>query len=163
MTKFLLKALIGATLHIGIASAVDIHQEISIAAKPEKVWKQISDFCSIQYWAPKGVPKCTQFMTDNVHYRTLTMGDGSKIEEKLVDITDTSLSYSITKATSPIKDHKATMALSYQPKTGNTILSWDVRMTVESDIKMQEAIEGAFQKTMKDGLQTIKEKVKNSH
>ena len=83
-------AALAATIVVGAAAqAAEIKKEVEAPGTPESVWAMVGDFCAIKDWHP-AVAECEEFEEGGDTFRTLTLGDGGKIKERLTESGDTS-------------------------------------------------------------------------
>ena len=96
----------------GSALALDLSENVDVAASPADAWDAISDFCSIKDWHPV-IAECEQFDQDGKTMRTLTTGDGGELLEELHELDDAgmSMTYSIIESPLPIADYVSTIAV----------------------------------------------------
>jgi hypothetical protein len=88
------------------AHAIDVKKRIAAPGQPPVIWAIAGDFCSIKDWHPL-VSDCQETKEGDVTLRTLTLKDGGKIKEKLLESDDTSYSYEIVESPLPVKNYKA--------------------------------------------------------
>ena len=56
----MLAAALVLTAGAGAASAVEVHQMLTVKGAPDAVWQKIGDFCAIKDWHPRGEGLCRQ-------------------------------------------------------------------------------------------------------
>ncbi len=83
------------------AASLASGQKLKVKVDPNKVdvetaalWQHFGGWCAIAEWQP-AVKKCEESKEGDNVFRTLTLGNGGKIKEKLLDETLTSYRYSI--------------------------------------------------------------------
>jgi hypothetical protein len=74
------------------------------------LWQRFGGWCAIAEWQP-AVKKCEETKEGNDVFRTLTLGDGGKIKEKLLNKTPTSYRYAIIKSPLPVKNYEAQFSI----------------------------------------------------
>src|SRR5690606_21593687 len=99
----------------GTASAASLvsakELDINVAeTKPEAERKarceNVGGWCAIQEWQPMS-GSCEESKEGDDTFRTLTLKDGGKIKEKLVDTGTTSYRYEIIESPLPVKNYEA--------------------------------------------------------
>ena len=105
------------------AHALSTKKETTINAPINTVWDKIKGWCTIKDWHP-AIKDCSEAREGEALRRTLTLGDGGKIVERLTGENETSYSYIIETSPLPVTNYKST--LSVQAK-GNeqTKVKWE--------------------------------------
>jgi hypothetical protein len=137
------------------AEAIEVKKRREAPGTPAQVWGMVGDFCAIKDWHP-AVADCEQTEEDGDTYRTLTLGDGGKIKEKLTDTDDTSYSYEITESPLPVKNYSATLKVGEDDEPDRVEIEWEAKFDADSveDEKAEEVITGI----VNDGVSGIKKK-----
>jgi hypothetical protein len=140
----------------GSAQAIEVKKHISAPGQPAKIWAIAGDFCSIKNWHPL-VTDCQETKEGDANIRTLTLKDGGKIKEKLLESDDTSYSYEIVESPLPVKNYKAKLSVEPDDRASDhTTIAW------EATFDANGASDDAAKKTISDvffaGLKGIKQK-----
>jgi Polyketide cyclase / dehydrase and lipid transport len=106
---------------IGAAAALEVSRSAKVEETPEAVWQKIGEFCAIQDWHP-AVSTCEQTQEGGETYRTLTLGDGSTIRERLIERTNSSYTYEIIESPLPVQSYRATLSVSAEGE--GTRIDW---------------------------------------
>ncbi|MEZ2126920.1 MULTISPECIES: SRPBCC family protein [unclassified Sinorhizobium] len=136
----------------GSGSALEVASSTTVVGKPDAVWQKIGDFCAIQTWHP-AVSKCEQNEEGGATYRTLTLGAGGTIKEKLVEQTDTSYTYDIVDSPLPVQNYRATIRVSAEGD--GTKVDW--RSSFDAKGKSDDEAKGVISSIYKAGLDKIAE------
>ncbi len=80
--------------------------ESKVEAERKALWGKIGGWCAIKEWHP-AVASCEESKEGDDTFRTLTLKDGGKIKEKLVDTGSTSYRYAIVESPLPVKNYEA--------------------------------------------------------
>jgi hypothetical protein len=137
-------------LLVGSAAALEVNSSVTVAGTPDAVWQKIGDFCAIQTWHP-AIASCEQRDEGGETYRTLTTADGAKIEEKLVEKTETSYTYEILDSPLPVNNYRAT--LSVAPEGEGTRVDW--RGTFDAKDASDDDAKGVMSGIYQAGLDEI--------
>lgn len=70
------------------------------------LWDKLGGWCSIKEWHP-AVTACEESKEGDTTFRTLTLKDGGKIKEKLLDRAAMSYRYEIIESPFPVKNYEA--------------------------------------------------------
>ena len=153
--KLTLVALAATFAWSAAAESVEVKKTGEAPGKPADVWAVVGDFCAIKDWHP-AVVECEEFEEGGGTYRTLTLGDGGKIKEKLTDKADTAYSYEIVEGPLPVKDYAATLKVGKGGEDGRVEIHWRGEFDADGveDAKAEEIITGIFN----DGVSSIKKK-----
>jgi hypothetical protein len=154
--KFALASVAALIIFSGSAYAIEVDKKIAAPGDPEDIWEMISDFCSIKDWHP-AVVQCDESEEGGDTYRTLTLKDGGKIKEKLLDKGDESYTYEIVESPLPVKNYQAKLWVEEDARQPDrTDIHWDAEFDANG-VSDQEAA-----KTIRDifyaGLKSIKHK-----
>jgi hypothetical protein len=105
-----MKPALATTLVLAIATgsayAIEVKKRIELPGEPQTIWEFVGDFCAIKDWHP-AVVDCQKNKEGDAIFRTITLKDGSKIKEKLIDSDNMSYSYEIVESPFPVKNYKA--------------------------------------------------------
>lgn len=146
----------GATAgNIAVGKVVEINVDPSkLAEEKAALWTKFGGWCSIQEWHP-AIAKCEESKDGDDTFRTLTLKDGAKIKEKLLESTDQRYRYAIIESPLPVKDYEAQFTLTPDDDDEDEInFAWSAVFKAEGkpDKEVRDIISGIFQ----DGLDSIK-------
>ena len=123
--KLALSAAVTLVIGTGSASAVEVKKHIAAPGQPLKVWTIASDFCSIKDWHP-AVADCVETKEGDATFRTLTLKDGAKLKEKLLESDETSYSYEIVESPLPVKNYKAKLSIEPDDRgEDRSVINWE--------------------------------------
>ena len=137
-------AIAATAVLVGSAVALEVSHSAQVTEAPGPVWRKIGEFCAIQEWHP-AVSKCEETEEGGATYRTLTLGDGGTIRERLVDKTDTSYTYEIIESPLPVQNYQSTFGVSAEGE--GTRVDWKGAFDAKdaSDADAQAVISGIYQ------------------
>lgn len=143
--------------------AVGKKAEIVVDAKKmseerDALWKRFGGWCAIKDWHPS-IANCEESKDGESEFRTLTLKDGGKIKEKLIERKDNFYKYAIVESPLPVKNYEAQFALTPDDDDENEInFAWSAVFDAEGkpDKEARSVIDGII----KAGLDNIKEQVK---
>jgi len=125
---------------------MEAHYSKETAAAPELAWSTIGGFCGIASWHP-AVAACEESTKDGATYRTLTLADGAKLVEKLVERDDAARSYiyTIEEGPLPVAGYRSTIKV--VPSENGSTLDWSGTFDAKgvSDSEAVEIITGIYQ------------------
>ncbi|MFO1435876.1 MAG: SRPBCC family protein [Gammaproteobacteria bacterium] len=126
--------------------ALIVEREAVINASPQKVWKMIGNFNHLDVWHP-AVANST-LVGDGAtpgDIRTLTLGDGATITEKLVAIDSASYTYSIEASPLPVEHYVSTLSVKADDN-GGSIVKWSSTFDAKGapDDKAKDVIAGIY-------------------
>lgn len=131
--------------------------EAKVEAERKELWEKVGGWCAIQDWHPV-VAKCEESKEGDDTFRTLTLKDGGKIKEKLVDTGATSYRYTIIESPLPVKNYDAQFSVTPDDDDLDEInVGWSATYDPADGKEAKEArsvIDGIF----KDGIESIKAK-----
>lgn len=122
MTKALLTAIAMAFSLAGLsatanAASLTSGKKLEVNVDPDKIpeetaalWKKFGDWCAIAEWH-LAVTDCEEIKEGDTTYRMLTLADGGKIKEKLVDTSNVSYRYEIVESPLPVKNYQAQFSI----------------------------------------------------
>ena len=127
---------------------LSVSKDIELNASPETVWKLIGPFNNLDAWHPMIIDSKMQGDESQAGTtRTLTLGDGAKIFEKLLahSNSDLSYSYAITKSPLPVKDYVSSISIA-AIKDGKSLVTWTSTFDAfnASNEKATEVITGVY-------------------
>lgn len=120
--KFIVKAVVAlAALSTlagpALAGSVAVGKKLEVNVDPKKMaeektrlWKQFGGWCAIKDWHP-AIAACEESKEGDTQFRTLTLKDGGKIKEKLLEMTEGRYKYEIIESPLPVKNYQAQFAL----------------------------------------------------
>lgn len=154
--KFIILAVATLTLGFGPATALELSRHIEAPGLPPAVWEFAGGFCAIKDWHPL-IADCQETKEGDVTYRTLTLKDGGKIKEKLLESDDTSYSYEIIESPLPVKNYKAKLSVADGNHENRTMVEWSAEFEANgaSDDEATKKIKDIFD----GGLKGIKHKM----
>lgn len=121
------------------------------------LWEKVGGWCAIQEWHP-AVASCEETKESDATFRTLTLKDGGKIKERLVDTGTTSYRYEIIESPLPVKNYEAQFSVTPDDDDLDEInVGWSATYDPADGKDAKEArkvIDGIF----KDGIDSIKAK-----
>jgi len=81
-------------------------EESKVEAERKALWDKLGGWCAIKDWHP-AVTNCEETKEGDDTFRTLTLKDGGKIKEKLLDRASMSYRYAIVESPLPVKNYEA--------------------------------------------------------
>ncbi|MEM7397845.1 MAG: SRPBCC family protein [Pseudomonadota bacterium] len=152
-------AVLAATVAFSAAThAAEVKKQVEAPGTPESVWAMVGDFCAVKDWHP-AVADCEQFEEGGETFRTLTLGDGGKIKEKLTDTGKTSYSYDIIESPLPVKNYSATFEVNDDDDENTVEIEWEAKFDPADGVdeaKAVEVISGIFDA----GVTSVRDKAK---
>jgi Polyketide cyclase / dehydrase and lipid transport len=128
-----------------------------IADERKALWAKYGGWCAIAEWHPT-VAKCVESKEGDVTFRTLTLQDGAKIKEKLLERSDVSYKYAIVESPLPVKNYQAQFAIVPDDDDLDEVnISWAA--TYDADGKSDKEARGVIDGIFKDGLKAIEAKL----
>jgi hypothetical protein len=155
-----------AALSLGAqAASLTTGKKLEVKIDPAKVdeekkalWDRFGGWCAIAEWHP-AVKSCTESKEGDAEFRTLTLSDGGKIKEKLLDKSGTSYRYAIVESPLPVKNYEAQFSVTPDDDDEDEInVVWAATYDAadgKEDAEARKTIDGIF----KDGIASIKEKL----
>ena len=136
------------------ASAVTVKKRTEAPGLPPQIWEKSGAFCAIKDWHPL-VADCTEEKEGDVTYRTLTLKDGGKIKEKLLDEKPNFYRYEILESPLPVKNYQAQFALTPDDDDEDEInFAWSA--TFDADGKTNKEAHDIIEGIFTAGLDNIK-------
>ena len=150
-------AALAAMIMVGAAAqAAEVKKQVEAPGTPESVWAMVGDFCAIKDWHP-AVAECEEFEEGGETFRTLTLGDGGKIKERLTDSGDTSYSYEIIESPLPVKSYSARFEVNKDDDENTVEIEWEAKFDPADGVEEAKAVEvitGVFEA----GVKSVREK-----
>ena len=123
-----------------------VKESVSLNASAEDIWSFIGDFDRLDSWHP-AVAACEATTSGGSSIRSLTLGDGSKIVERLDESDDKARSYIYTILDAgplPVRNYQSTLEV-----TGDTsvsIVTWSSEFEAHeiTEADAQAAISGVY-------------------
>ncbi len=158
--------LLAASIGLALASPVEAASlavgkkaEINVDAKKmgeeqARLWKQFGGWCAIRDWHP-AIANCEESKDGDARFRTLTLKDGGKIKERLIEEKNFIYKYAIVESPLPVKNYEAQFALTPDDDDEDEInFAWSAVFDAEGkpDKEARDTIDGIF----KAGLENIK-------
>ncbi|MGE3229330.1 MAG: SRPBCC family protein [Hyphomicrobium sp.] len=135
--------------------------ETKTEAERKALWEKIGGWCAIKEWHP-AVAACEESKEGSDTFRTLTLQDGGKIKEKLVDTGTTSYRYAIIDSPLPVKNYEAQFSVTPDDDDLDEInVSWSATYDPadgKDDKEARKTMDGIF----KDGIDSIAAKYGNA-
>lgn len=125
---------------------MEAHYSKVTAAAPERAWSTIGGFCGIASWHP-AIVACEESTKDGAAYRTLTLADGAKLVEKLVERDDAARSYTYTIEEGPLPVAGYRSTIKVLPSESGSILDWSGTFDAKgvSESEAVEIVTGIYQ------------------
>ena len=133
-----------------------VKETVALDAAPSDVWSTMGDFDDLASWHP-AVVSCVVDSDGASRLRQLTLGDGSKISERLDSQDDDArtYTYSILDAGSlPVRDYQSTIAVAADGSGATVTWSCEFEPHGASETDAQAAISGVYT----SGFSTLLEK-----
>lgn len=130
------------------AGSLSVSREVTVDVAPDTAWKLVGNFDGLDVWHP-AIKTSTQqgSGTRAGSTRVLTLGDGAKVDEKLVSYSATkrSYTYAITKSPLPVKNYVATISVT-AGADGKSVVKWASTFDAAGapDAKATEVIGGVY-------------------
>jgi hypothetical protein len=119
-----------------------------------RLWAKFGGWCGIKDWHP-AIASCEEVTEGDAKFRILTLKDGGKIKEKLLDEKPNFYRYEIVESPLPVKNYQAQFALTPDDDDEDEInFAWSAVFDANGkpDAEAKGVIEGIF----KAGLDNIK-------
>ena len=124
---------------------LEVKRETQVAAAPADVWAVIGDFGKLADWHPAASASSAETVRGDIH-RTIVVGDGARLVEKLENLDDAAhtYSYSILEGPLPVDDYLST--LSVEADGDGSMIHWEGRFVAKGapDEQAQEVIGGIY-------------------
>lgn len=142
-----------ASLAVGKKAEINV-DPAKMDEERARLWKQFGGFCSIKDWHP-AVANCEESKEGDVTFRTLTLKDGGKLKEKLVDLKDFLYRYEIVEGPWPVKNYQSQFALTPDDDDEDEInFAWSG--VFDADGKPDKEVRALVDSVYKAGLDNIK-------
>ena len=142
------------------AGSLSVERETTVNASPDTAWKLVGNFNGWDVWHPAIVASTMKGTgTKAGATRSLTLGNGAKINEKLTAYSSTKRSYSyvIIDSPLPVKNYLSTLSLSPADE-GKTLVKWTVSFDANgtSDDEARKLIGGIYDAGLERISSTLK-------
>jgi hypothetical protein len=142
-----------ASLTSGKKLEVDV-DPAKVEAETAALWDRFGGWCAIAEWHP-AVKTCEESKEGDDVYRTLTLQDGGKIKERLVDKSGVSYRYAIVESPLPVKNYEAQFSIVPDDDDVDEVnIVWAATYDAadgKDDKEARNTIDGIF----KDGIKNI--------
>lgn len=152
---------VAAVLAVGAAGAeaanvLQAKKRAEVDGKAADLWKTYGGFCAIADWHP-AVAKCEESTEADTKFRTLTLGDGAKIKEKLTGTSEDGYTYQIIESPLPVKDYNASFSIRPDDEPEKAAITWTATFMAKGkpDADAKSTIQGVFDA----GVKAIVDKV----
>lgn len=127
----------------------------NVAAETAALWKQFGGWCAIAEWHP-AVKTCEEIKEGGADYRMLTLQDGAKIKEKLLNKSGVSYRYAIVESPLPVKNYEAQFSIVPDDDDLDEVnIVWAATYDA-ADGKEDKDARGAIDGVFKGGIDNIK-------
>ncbi|MFD7011164.1 SRPBCC family protein [Rhodococcus jostii] len=106
-----------------------VHAEVRTPLDQKLVWGRIGDFFAIDGWHPDADHTARDGSRNSIR-RVALRGGGEAIEE-LINQTEQSYSYKMVGGSIPVRNYQATVAVTRDVKSGETVVSWDAEFDAD--------------------------------
>jgi hypothetical protein len=148
-----------ASLTSGKKLEVDV-DPAKVDAETAALWDRFGGWCAIADWHP-AVKTCEETKEGGDAYRTLTLQDGGKIKEKLLDRSGVAYRYAIVESPLPVKNYEAQFSIVPDDDDEDEVnIVWAATYDAadgKDDKEARKAIDGIF----KDGIANIEKLLGN--
>jgi hypothetical protein len=150
-----------AAATLAYAASLAVGKKLELKVDPQKMnveraalWQKFGGWCAIKDWHP-AIANCEESTEGDAKIRVLTLKDGGKIKEKLLDEQPNFYRYEILESPLPVKNYQAQFALTPDDDDEDEInFAWSAVFDANAapDKEAHDTIEGIF----KAGLDNIK-------
>ena len=150
------------------AASLAVGKKLELKIDPKKVneertalWKKFGGWCALKDWHP-AIANCEESTEGDVKFRILTLKDGGKIREKLLDEKPNFYRYEIIESPLPVKNYQAQFALTPDNDDEDEInFAWSA--VFDSNGKSDKEARDAISDIFKAGLDNIKDMEDSRH
>ena len=164
-TAVLASCALAAAAGAADAASLTSGKKLEVNVDPAKVdaeqaalWQRFGGWCAIAEWHP-AVKTCEESKEGEDVFRTLTLQDGGKIKEKLLNNSGTSYRYAIVESPLPVKNYEAQFSIVPDDDDEDEVnVVWAATYDAadgKDDKEARKVIDGIFN----DGIDSIKQKV----
>ena len=153
--------LLAVTAGAAMAGSLAVGKKLELKVDPKKMdeertalWAKYGGWCAIKDWHP-AVASCEESTESDAKIRLLTLKDGGKIKEKLLEEKPNFYRYEILESPLPVKNYQAQFALTPDDDDEDEInFAWSAVFDANGkpDKEARDTIDGIF----KGGLDNIK-------
>lgn len=138
------------------ANVLQVKKSAEVDGKAADLWKTYGGFCAIADWHP-AVVMCDESKEGDATFRTLTLGDGGKIKEKLTGASEDGYTYQIIESPLPVQDYNATFSIRPDDEPNEAKITWTATFMAKDkpDADAKSVILGIFDA----GVKSIVEKI----
>jgi hypothetical protein len=165
ITTLLLSAALAAFVTNAEAASIasgkklEVHvDEAKVDAEKKALWDRFGGWCAIAEWHP-AIKSCEESKEGDAEFRTLTLQDGGKIKEKLLDKSGASYRYAIIESPLPVKNYEAQFSVTPDDDDLDEVnIVWAATYDPadgKDDAEARKTIDGIF----KDGIASIQAKL----
>ncbi len=138
------------------ANVLQAKKSAEVDGKAADLWKTYGGFCAIADWHP-AVVKCDESKEGNATFRSLTLGDGGKIKEKLTGTSENGYTYQIIESPLPVKDYSAAFSIRPDDEPEKAAITWSATFMAKD--KPDADAKGVIQGIFDAGVKSIVEKI----
>ncbi len=152
---------------LGVTSVADaaslaVGKKLELKVNPKKMseertrlWAKFGGWCAIKDWHP-AIASCEESTEGDAKIRVLTLKDGGKIKEKLLDVKPNFYRYEILESPLPVKNYQAQFALTPDDDDEDEInFAWSAVFD-PADGKTEKEAHAVIDGIFKAGLDNIK-------
>jgi hypothetical protein len=143
------------------AASIAVGKKLELKVNPKdigqeqaRLWEKFGGWCALKDWHP-AVVSCQESTENGAQVRVLTLKDGSKIKEKLLDKKPNFYRYEMLESQLPVKNYQAQFSLVPDDDDEDEInFSWSATFDAngKTNKEARDVIDGIF----KAGLDNIK-------
>jgi hypothetical protein len=138
---------------------LEVHvDEAKVEDEKKALWGKFGGWCAIAEWHP-AIKSCEETKEGDAEFRILTLQDGGKIKEKLLDRGPASYRYAIIESPLPVKNYEAQFTVTPDDDDLDEVnIVWAATYDAadgKEDAEARKTIDGIF----KDGIGSIKAKL----
>lgn len=138
------------------ANVLQVRKSAEVDGKAADLWRAYGGFCAIADWHP-AVAKCEESKEGDATFRTLTLGDGAKIKEKLTGTSEDGYTYQIIESPLPVKDYNASFSIRPDDEPNEAKITWSATFMAKD--KPDADAKGVIQGIFDAGVKSIVEKI----
>lgn len=126
----------------------------NVAKESADLWAKFGSWCAIKDWHP-AIASCEEIKDGDTTFRLLTLKDGGKIKEKLLETSALSYKYEIVESPLPVKNYTAQFSVTPDDDDLDEVnIVWAATFDANGkpDLEARKVIDGIF----KDGIESVK-------
>ncbi|MFT3731251.1 MAG: SRPBCC family protein [Hyphomicrobium sp.] len=151
------------------AASIAVGKKLELKVDPKKMdeertrlWEKFGGWCAIKDWHP-AIASCEESTEGDAKVRVLTLKDGGKIKEKLLDVKPNFYRYEILESPLPVKNYQAQFALTPDDDDEDEInFAWSAVFD-PADGKTDKEARDVISSIFKAGLDNIKATAGTKH